>query len=118
MSEQPVISVEETKQLEEALRLRLRELAARVERIEAEAREPLDDDFADQAIDREDDEAADAMERVSLDEIAAIETALNRIESGAYGRCLSCGEPISLPRLQIVPEATRCILCAGGILDS
>ena len=41
----------------------------------------------------------------------AIEAALRRIESGQYGRCEECDEPIVLQRLKALPWATRCVAC-------
>lgn len=37
--------------------------------------------------------------------------ALARINDGSYGHCESCGEEISLARLEARPEATLCIDC-------
>jgi len=37
--------------------------------------------------------------------------ALERIREGNYGICAECGKKISAARLQIKPEATRCIDC-------
>ena len=42
------------------------------------------------------------------EEIEAIELALNKIESGKYGRCEECGDPIPLKRLQAIPWARLC----------
>ena len=47
-------------------------------------------------------------------EQAAIRTALARIESGDFGYCPRCGEPIARKRLQLDPTATLCIACARG----
>ena len=118
MSEQSGISATEVRSLAETLRRRQRDLASRVDRIEAQHREPLDDDSEEQATQREDEESTDVLERVSLSEIAAIALALRRIEAGTYGLCLSCGQSIGSARLQAVPEAALCIHCAAGILDS
>ncbi|MGM0525778.1 MAG: TraR/DksA family transcriptional regulator [Pseudomonadota bacterium] len=41
-----------------------------------------------------------------------IEGALRRIESGEFGECFVCGEPIALKRLQFDPTQTRCIDCS------
>ena len=41
----------------------------------------------------------------------AIQAALRRIESGQYGRCEECDEPIVLRRLKALPWATRCVTC-------
>src|SRR3954466_11169920 len=39
-----------------------------------------------------------------------VERALQRIEDGTYGVCISCDEPISAKRLQAVPWAEFCLL--------
>ncbi|MDP2817494.1 MAG: TraR/DksA family transcriptional regulator [Polaromonas sp.] len=44
-------------------------------------------------------------------ELAAIDAALARIESGRYGQCISCGVAIPAARLDASPEAERCIPC-------
>lgn len=44
--------------------------------------------------------------------LEAIHDALARIDTGTFGRCLECGEPISKPRLQALPYARHCIQCA------
>jgi DnaK suppressor protein len=50
--------------------------------------------------------------------IAAIDTALARIEAGTYGICATCGKPIAPERLEALPAAVHCIECqkkaAGG----
>ncbi len=40
-----------------------------------------------------------------------IEEALQRVESGDYGNCSDCENPIPLERLVAVPTATRCVPC-------
>jgi DnaK suppressor protein len=42
----------------------------------------------------------------------AIVDALHRLETGAYGVCVSCGDPIPYGRLVAMPEASQCIACA------
>lgn len=39
------------------------------------------------------------------------ELALGRIASGAYGTCEDCGQPISVARLETIPEASSCTGC-------
>lgn len=43
--------------------------------------------------------------------LVQIEKALERLVSGTYGTCASCGEAISAERLEIIPYATLCISC-------
>lgn len=40
-----------------------------------------------------------------------IDEALARIENGTYGICESCGNPISIKRLEARPVTTLCIEC-------
>jgi len=40
--------------------------------------------------------------------------ALERVESGTYGLCQSCGKPISDERLEAVPHARLCITCKAN----
>lgn len=43
--------------------------------------------------------------------IKKIKKTLNRIDTGTFGICDSCGEPISLKRLKARPVTTQCIDC-------
>ena len=43
-----------------------------------------------------------------------IELALLRINSGEYGTCLKCDEPIAFARLQAQPYASLCIDCQSA----
>ena len=98
----------------QALVERLAALQSRIDRIEAEMAQPLDADFAEQAVARQDDEAEDAVETAALAEIVAIRAALGRIADGTYGACVSCGTPIAPARLEALPTALTCIACASG----
>jgi DnaK suppressor protein len=50
-------------------------------------------------------------ERLQLDEVA---DALQRLETGCYGRCSVCGLPIRFERLLVFPETRTCSACSGG----
>jgi DnaK suppressor protein len=56
--------------------------------------------------------ALDAERRRRM-ELARIEAALERLETGDYSWCLACGEPIAPARLELDPAATLCIACAA-----
>jgi DnaK suppressor protein len=43
--------------------------------------------------------------------LAAIDSALARVEAGTYGNCDRCGEVIGRERLEALPWATKCIEC-------
>jgi RNA polymerase-binding protein DksA len=40
-----------------------------------------------------------------------LDEALRRIADGTYGKCIACGNDISLARLEAVPHARFCIAC-------
>jgi DnaK suppressor protein len=44
---------------------------------------------------------------------AAIDAALQRLETGRYGMCERCGQPIGEERLAARPTAVTCIHCAA-----
>jgi DnaK suppressor protein len=60
-------------------------------------------------------EMADAEERRDREELQLVESALQRLDQGTYGDCLSCGEPIALARLQVQPAAPRCAACQADV---
>jgi RNA polymerase-binding transcription factor DksA len=99
--------------IRETLTHRLADLHAQVANIETDLRQPLDDDFSEQAIDRADDEALDAVEQSALAEIELITRALGRLEIGTYGICTVCGSAIAPKRLEAMPAAGLCIRCAN-----
>lgn len=43
-----------------------------------------------------------------------IDAAFERLESGDYGYCVSCDEPIAEKRLALDPATATCIRCASG----
>jgi RNA polymerase-binding transcription factor DksA len=45
--------------------------------------------------------------------LASIEEALARIDSGSYGACQRCGEPIGDERISALPSTTICFNCAS-----
>src|SRR4029434_3943422 len=40
-----------------------------------------------------------------------LSAALDRMNEGAYGTCVECDEPISLARLDAMPEVETCVRC-------
>lgn len=55
-----------------------------------------------------------AQERRRKTERAAISSALRRIEEGAFGYCIECGDAIAAARLRNTPTALKCLECASG----
>jgi RNA polymerase-binding protein DksA len=101
--------------LRERLLERLAALERRMHRIKGDLRhetEPLEVDFAEQAVQRENEEVLEGLDEAGHRELEAIRAALARLESGTYGTCLECGEAIAIERLRAVPTASRCVACA------
>jgi DnaK suppressor protein len=97
------------------LESRKRELEERIVRVHHDlvhADVPLEQDFAEQAVQRENDEVLAGIESSAKAELARIRRALVRIDQGTYGVCEACGESIDPARLSVVPDAARCISCA------
>ena len=46
--------------------------------------------------------------------IREIDSALDRMTAGVYGKCGRCGQEIGIDRLRALPTTTLCINCAAG----
>lgn len=76
---------------------------------ELEARESEDGDRAS--------EQWDARVLLALSEsdaraLADVVSAIQRLDIGTYGTCITCGASISALRLQVLPAASSCVHCA------
>ena len=100
----------------EAIRERLlhlkAELQGRVSTIHAHARDPLEQESAEQAAQLGQVAVVAALETEATQEIAGIEEALRRLDAGTYGICVTCDEPVGEARLNARPAATQCRECA------
>lgn len=97
----------------ESRRDELRQRSSRVRADLSREREPLSADFADQAVQRENDEVLEGIGRSSDEELAQIERALRRMDGGQYEICATCGASIESARLDAVPYTDRCSRCAS-----
>jgi len=68
--------------------------------IAGEARDTGDASVADATTD-----SVNAERERDSDELREVQAALERIESGTYGLCMKCGEPIDPQRLRALPTA-------------
>jgi RNA polymerase-binding transcription factor DksA len=93
----------------------LAELEARLTQIARDLSEPLNADWDEQAIEKEDDAALEGQGVLIEREIASVKRALGRIEDGTYGECVRCGRDIAAGRLEARPEAALCIDCARQV---
>ena len=48
-------------------------------------------------------------------ELQALEAALARVDDPDYGRCVDCGKAIPFGRLQVEPQALRCVDCQAAV---
>jgi len=102
------------RQLRELLEYRLAELRADVAaatqvHVREDPREVGDrKDVADRERESLRDAAEEARDRVEMDGVAA---AIARLDTGVYGDCVDCGEPIVFERLFVQPAAVRCAPC-------
>ena len=98
--------------IQQQLEERLADLQVRLANIKKDVTQAHSGDSAEQAQERENDEVVDAIGNETALSIRAVAAALERISAGTYGICENCGEDIGEARLQVVPEATRCVNCA------
>ena len=73
---------------------------------------PVSSDSGEQTTERQNDEVIDALGNSARAELASINKALSRIDSGEYFECEECGEPISKERLGSIPHTSLCVKCA------
>lgn len=70
------------------------------------------DDATQRDAEREVDFARTDRDVVAL---AEIDQALARLDTGHYGLCADCGGAIALARLQVAPQALRCVACESSL---
>lgn len=68
-------------------------------------------DTGDQALAATLEELKISLHNTELEEYRRIVKAIQMIDSGTYGICIECDNPISDKRLQMFPNATRCLVC-------
>jgi DnaK suppressor protein len=95
-----------------ARKLELQTRIARVHDDLTRATESPEQDFAEQAVQRENDEVLAQLEVSARAELARIDRALARVANGTYGLCERCGSDIDPARLRVVPDANRCVTCS------
>lgn len=102
--------------LKERMLTRRGELVTEIKEKLAESREHSSLATLEQRLEGGDSALADliastdmAMVRRDVEEMREIDAAIGRMESGGYGDCMHCGEPIAFARLQAEPTATRCV---------
>jgi DnaK suppressor protein len=108
--------MKEYDKVRDVLNTLLEELNSRLDSITHDVRHdqnPLEHDFAEQATQNENNEVIDQLGNSARAEIEQIKLAISNIDSGRYGICELCAEPISKERLAAVPFTSQCIKCAS-----
>jgi DnaK suppressor protein len=52
-----------------------------------------------------------ALEKRLMATLAEVEHALRKFDEGMYGTCDSCGRPVEMERLEVLPQANLCLNC-------
>ncbi len=94
--------------LVETLRAELEHAREHLDRLVAEAEENVNNDDVIQ----EDRNSAAQMMATAKARVADAEAALERAESGEYGRCVTCGAQIPAERLEALPDTDTCVACS------
>ena len=109
------LSDSECGELTQALQQLRRELTTQATLIEPSTRPVQLDQQAVGRVSRIDALAQQAMDSArqqrGSERLRAVLVALARVESGDYGYCLRCDEPIGYRRLQAKPESVLCLAC-------
>ncbi|MCY1283494.1 RNA polymerase-binding transcription factor DksA [compost metagenome] len=88
------------------------EYSARAAAIRRDLARTHSPDFAEQAVQRQNDEVLEALLVEAEAALLQVGKAKLRLADGSYGDCLRCGEPISEGRLRVLPAAEYCLACA------
>ena len=72
-------------------------------------------DVADAAFDSSGEEIASKLAELEAKELAQVERAVKRLETGTYGKCEVCSCKIPIMRLNALPYSTLCIKCQREI---
>lgn len=74
----------------------------------------FDEGFADSGQVTAERGEVEALAGTLLETLTEVEDALSKLDSGNYGICESCGQPIAEARLEAKPAARLCISCASS----
>lgn len=74
---------------------------------------PLDQDFAEQATQVQNDEVVEALESEVRDHLARVDHAIARLQHGIGDICERCEASIAESRLKVLPDTTVCADCAS-----
>ncbi len=97
-------------QIEKRLADKLAELTGKTDRRSELKAERLNDPDEETRL-RQDLDVAVSVINTDWETAKAVEQALNLLETGEYGICQECGDPINPKRLEAIPWTTLCVSC-------
>ena len=68
-------------------------------------------DHKDQSAGMQEADVEQAQEQRDVRELDRVRAALTRLDTGRFGDCIDCGEPIPWKRLRVQLDAERCAPC-------
>lgn len=68
-------------------------------------------DIGDQALSSTMERLRISLQDTEFNEYQRIIKALEMVENGTYGICVDCEQPIAAKRLELYPNAMRCLVC-------
>lgn len=74
-----------------------------------------DDEVADDASSTYTQEVDAALVRRASDQLQSVDSALQRMQVGQYGKCVRCGRKIAEGRLEALPWVPYCLSCAQDL---
>ena len=105
----------DTQEARQSLEQMLREIDSATATLEAEGAgdsselSHVDQHPGDVASELTDADNQNAVLENSAQQRAEVEAALARLDDGTFGTCVDCGKPIPDARLEVRPEAARCV---------
>ena len=111
----PVVDTEWQLQIREMMVRHRQELLSVVESTQAQMADKQGDlaDVSDRASEGFEDELAVGLMAIEAAKLDDIEAAIQRIDDGSYGLCITCGKAVPRKRLEVLPFARRCLTCEG-----
>ena len=103
-----------TRAIRERLHTRSRELIAHYRNLIALAEEEQvpESELVDTANEQWDLRVLSIMSEADANRLEGVLAALQRLDSGCYGVCVTCQARIETERLSVLPEAAQCFDCA------
>ena len=116
------LTIEQREHLDAEIRARIQQLRKEIARGLHQSGRPEVISLANHLEEIDDAPVADlesALEIAALEregrELRAMEAALERLHTPDYGVCAECGKDIPYVRLEVRPEATRCVGCQSRL---